>query len=108
LAGVDIHGRAGVAGDHAQLVDAMHVVGMVVGVEHAVRALDAGGQRLHAQIRTTIDEHAGGAVFDVDRGAIAAVARIVRIALAPLVSQPRHAARGATAENRHFHRASPR
>ncbi len=45
----------------AQIVDAVGVVGMLVGVEHAVEPIDLGIEELLAQIRRGVDQDAGHA-----------------------------------------------
>ena len=46
----------------AQVVDAVGVVGMLMGIEHAVDPVDAGVEELLAQVRRGVDEDAGGAL----------------------------------------------
>ena len=91
----------------AQIVDAVGVVGMLMGVEHAVEPVDVGIEQLLAQIGRGVDQDAGDArqrivPLDQKRAAPAAVFRIVGIAGAPAQRRPRHAAGGAAAENGEF------
>ena len=46
-----------VIGDDAEIIDAVRVVGMVVGVEHAVEQADAGVEQLIAAVRRRVDQH---------------------------------------------------
>ena len=61
----------------AQIVDAVGVVGMLVGVEDRVEPVDLGIEQLLAQIGRGIDQDAGDACavapFDQERGAPTAV-----------------------------------
>ena len=43
----------------AQIVDAVGMVGVLVGVEHAVEPIDLGIEQLLAQIRRRVDQDAG-------------------------------------------------
>ena len=91
-----------------QIIDAMGVVGMLVGVENAVEPIDLGVEQLLAQIRRGVDQDprdaAGIATLDQERRAAAAVFRIVGIAGAPAQRRPRHAAGRSAAENGEFQR----
>ena len=92
-------GQAGalVEDDHAQIVDAVHMVGVAVGVNHAIEVADAFAQKLLAQIGRGVDQNAGCAVaiiaLDQQRTPGAGVFRIVRVAVAPVPAKARHAAR---------------
>src|SRR5271166_4145894 len=79
------------------------MVGMGMGHQDAVEPLDAGLDQLLAQIGRRVDEDSGRAVgpetFDKDRAAAAAVLGVCRIACAPTLPDPRHAAGRAAAED---------
>ena len=100
-----------------QVVDAMGMVGVLVGVENAVEPIDVGVEKLLAQIGRGVHQHAReplpslprlrgrgrlGVPLDQERGAPAPVLRVFRIAVTPAQSRPRHAAGRATAENGDF------
>ena len=80
----------------AQVVDAVGVVGVLVGEEHRVEAVDLGVKQLLAQIGRGIDQDAGDAAavtpLDQQRGPPAAVLGIFRIADAPAEGRPWDAA----------------
>src|SRR5512135_1113085 len=84
------------------------MVGMFVGVKNAIEPIDISPQKLLAQIGRGVDQNAGDAVarapFDQERRAPPSILKIVRIAMAPAQSRPRHTTRRTTAKNRKFHR----
>ena len=67
------------------------------------RRSDLGREQLLAKVRSAIDEHSLAGAFDQDRGAQAWIARLVGIALAPVVPDLRHAGRRPAAENPDLH-----
>ena len=82
----------------------MGVVGVFMGVEHAVDPIDAGVEQLLTQIRRGVDEDAGAAAvgahaLDQDGAAPAPVLRIFGVAMAPAEPRARHAAGKAAAEH---------
>ncbi len=110
LVGIGVHvaGRAPALADPegAQVVDAVGLVGVVVGVEHRVHAADAGRGGLLAELRRGVDHHGGlggpvdvGAAAHQHRAAGAAVPRIGRVAHAPVAVRTRHAAGGPAAQD---------
>jgi len=94
---IDVDRAALLDVERAQVVDAVGVVGVLVGVEHGIEVIDVGCQELLAQVRRSVDQHAGdssgAAPFDQKRSAPAPVLRITRIAGAPAQGRARHAAR---------------
>ena len=88
----------------AQIVDAVGLVGMLVGQEHRVEVIDFGVDQLLAQIRRGVDHDARDALarraLDQQRAAAAAVFGIVGIAAAPAERRARHAGGRAAAEDR--------
>src|SRR5215475_4241401 len=87
----------------AQLVDAMAVVGMVVGIEDGVEARDASVEELLPQVRRRVDEDSRAALLHQHGYAPPPVARIGWIAIAPVSVDQRHASGAAAAEDRHLH-----
>ena len=55
VVGIDVDAPAHIDREHPQVVDAMGVVGVLMGVEHAVDAIDVRSQQLLAQVRPGID-----------------------------------------------------
>ena len=51
----------------AQVVDAVRVVGMLVGEENAVEPIDVGVEQLLAQVRRGVDQDAGDAAASLRR-----------------------------------------
>src|SRR5262245_1095523 len=100
---VDIDAAVAVIGDLAQIVDAVGVIGVVVGVEHAVEPDRAGIEELLAQIGRGIDQRRGltlrAVPFDEERATLAPVLGIGGIACAPMIADAGHAAGRAAAEN---------
>ena len=43
----------------AQIVDAVDVVGVLMGEQHAVEPVDIGVEKLLAQVGRSVDQHAG-------------------------------------------------
>ena len=107
--------RARIAGDRAaagmielpQIVDAVAMIGMVVGPDHRV---DVARRRRRAVARAGPGRcRPGSAALPCSTRIEARVRRLrgsVGIALAPVVADPRHAGRGAAAEDADLHRAA--
>ena len=94
---VDVDLAAPVQKERAEVIDAVSMVGMLVGVEDAVEPIDLGVEELLAQVGRRVDQHprepaVAAAPLDEQRRAPAAVLRIVRIAHAPAQRRPRDAA----------------
>ena len=92
--------------NRAKLVEAVAMVGMIVGPDHRVQTVEAGVQRLLAKIRAGVDEDVGAFVADQDRSPAAAVARLAGIAAAPIIADPGHAERGSAAQEPKLHAAA--
>ena len=101
---VDGNAPALVQHDRAQIVDAVGLVGVLMGQEHRIDVIDIGVDQLLAQIGRGVDHDPRGAVraraLDQQRAAAAAVFRIVGIAGAPAERRARHAGGGTAAEDR--------
>ena len=85
-----------------QIVDAVAMIGMVVGPDHRVDVGDVGVEQLVAQVGPGVDEDPRLLRVDQDRDAAAGVPRLGGIALAPVVADPRDARGRAAAEDRTF------
>ena len=102
---VVIHGDPAppVIGHHAQIIDAVGMVGMVMGEEHAVEPPDAHVEQLLAEVRRGVDKHIGRPLFTFPlhehRAAPPPVLRVCRIARAPDIADTGHAAGRAAAED---------
>src|SRR6185437_7330415 len=106
LAGeIDLDTSAVVERQHAEIVDAMRVVGVFVRVKHRLDAVDPGVEQLLAQVAPGVDDDtgglraAGGAPFEEQRTAAPAVAGVGRIATAPDIADARHAPGRSAAED---------
>src|SRR5262249_28072137 len=91
-----------------QVVDTVHLVGVLMGPDHGIDALDLGVEQLGAQVGRGIHQDGLALALDQDGAAAAALARSggargAPPALAALPARPRHAARGAAAQDRHPH-----
>src|SRR5215468_3256315 len=88
----------------AKVVDAVGLVGVLMGEEHRVEVIDLGADELLAQVRRGIDHDTGDAVsrsaLRQQRAAEAAVLRVVGIAAAPAECRARYAGGRAAAEDR--------
>ena len=105
-AGVQRDRRLAALGDRAKLVDAVAMVGMVVGDDQRVDVADVGVEQLLAKVGPAVDQQALAGAFDQQRGAKPAVARLSGVAGAPVVADPGHAGRGAAAQDPQFHAAA--
>ncbi len=80
----------------AQIVDAVRMIGVVVGIEHAIDPTCARVKQLLAKVRRGIDQDRGltarAVAFDQQRAAPAPILRILGIACTPMIADPRHAA----------------
>ena len=89
----------------AEVVDPVGVVGVFVGVEHGVDAIDPCIEQLFAEINAGVDQdsrrffNALRPAFNKKRAAAAAVAGVGRIAIAPVIADARDAAGGTAAQN---------
>ena len=92
-----------IVGHHAQIIDAVGMIGMVMGVEHAVEPTDSDVEQLLAKVRRGVDQHIGRALaaflLHQHRAAPPAVLRVCRIARAPDIADTGHAAGRAAAED---------
>ena len=108
LVEVDGNAPALVQHDRTQIVDAVGLVGVLMGQEHRVDVIDIGVDQLLAQIGRGVDHDPRGAVgaraLDQQRAAAAAIFRVVGIAGAPAERRARHAGRGTAAEDRQCQR----
>jgi hypothetical protein len=89
--------------DGAEIVDAMGLVGMLMGQEHRIDVIDIGVDQLLAQVGRGVDHDARRAVgagpLDHQRAAAPAVLGVARIARTPAESRPGNAGGRAAAEN---------
>ena len=99
----DMNALAHVEHDHAQVVDAVHVIGMGMGIDHALQLAHIRIQQLRAQVGRGVDQHTGHAMrcfaLDQQRAAPPTVARLVRVAIAPVAAKAGHAARRSAAQD---------
>ena len=108
------HGSIGISWDRrhdqivdgAEIVDAVDMVSVGVGVEQCVDLADAGVQALPAQVRAGIDQDALTPCLDEDGTAAATVARVGRAADGAVAADLRHARGGAAAQHRYAHAAA--
>src|SRR6476620_6232493 len=88
---------------HAQFIDAVGMICIVMGVEHAVEPTYSNVEQLLAKVRRGVHQHIGRALaaffLHQHRTAPPAVLRVCRIACAPDIADPGHAAGRAAAED---------
>src|SRR4051812_10155936 len=89
-----------------KIVDAVAMIGMVVGPDHPVDAGDVDVEQLLAKVRPRIDQDPGLVVGDEDGNPAPAVPGVGRIALAPVVADAGDAARRAAAEDGDLHQVA--
>ncbi len=102
---IDVHPLMAAQGQDPQVVNAMGVVGVLMGVEHGVDRVDAGIEKLLAQIRPVSISTRVGRGVPSRKASIRREQRRRRLrGLArrrgPVIAYARHAARGAAAQNR--------
>ena len=103
LVEIDVDQAAVAQSEPPQVVDAVQVVRVRMGVEDAVEGRDADRQQLLAHVRSGVDEHgrrsASPDPAHQQRATAAAVARVCRVAGAPVAVEARHARGRAAAED---------
>ena len=85
----------------AQIVEAHDVIGVGMGEDHRIEAVELFAQRLLAQVGRGVDQDFGRGRFEMERGAGPLVARIGREADRAAAADHRHALRRARAEHGH-------
>jgi hypothetical protein len=86
-----------------QLIDAMAVIAVRVRHDHSVEAADLRREQLLPEIGPAVDEHTLIGALHQYRGAQARVARLGRIAAAPIVPDFRNSGRSSAAEDSKLH-----
>src|SRR2546428_12909120 len=94
--------------DDTKIIYAVKMIGMRVGQYHRVEPRRAGVEHLLAQIGRGVDQERLAAAFHQERAAPPGVARIGRVAAAPVRADRRHAPGGAAAEQGCLHRGAGR
>jgi hypothetical protein len=89
--------------ERAELIDAVDVIGVIVGVDHAIQPADIGVEQLLAEIGGGIDKHRRLALRDQDRGPPAPIAGVFGVARPPPAADHRHAPCPAAAEDGDAH-----
>ena len=94
---------AQVKDDLAQIIDAMHVVGMRMGIDHRIQCADTGIQKLVAHVGRGVDQDPrytlAALAFHQHRTAATAVLGVHGVAVAPVAPQPWHPARRPASQN---------
>src|SRR3954468_13123875 len=88
-----------------QIVDAVAMIGMVVGPDHCLDVVDVGIEQLLAKVRAGVDQDPHPLPRDQDRRPPPPFPRLGGIALPPVVADARHPRRGARAEDADLHQA---
>jgi carbon-monoxide dehydrogenase small subunit len=88
---------------YQQIVDAVQMIGMTVGEQHAIQATDTCRQQLFAQIGRGIDQDASAGILDQDGGAPAAIARLLGVASPPADADARRSGGRAAAKDSDLH-----
>ena len=86
-----------------EVVDAVAMVRMVVRDDEAVHATDVCGQQLFPHVRAAINEQPLTGGLNQDGCPSAPIARLCRVACAPIIPDPWYASRGPAAENPNLH-----
>jgi hypothetical protein len=87
----------------AEIVDTMDMIGMIMRNDYGVYPVNFCFEQLLSEVRTTIDDEALAGTLKQDRRSESPVARLVGVAFAPAIPDPRNTRRGSTAENSDFH-----
>src|SRR5665213_151627 len=61
--GIDIYQPMRVLPERAEVIDAVRMLGVAVGVDDSLESLNAGREHLSTDIRACIDQHAGDAAI---------------------------------------------
>ena len=77
--------------DLPQIIDAVDMVGVVVGPDDRIHRGDIGSEELRAHVGTGVDQDARPLMLDQQRRARAPISRLGGIARSPIVADPRHA-----------------
>jgi hypothetical protein len=83
----------------ANVVETKDVIGVGVGIKDGIEVVESGAEGLVAQVRRGVNEDAGGAELEQDRGAEAFVAWVGRVAHLARAADHGNAYAGAGAEN---------
>ena len=108
--GPHVHRAAHGMEDLAQIINAMGVIGMIMGDDHRIKVRHPGRQQLFAAIRPAIDQHGLAGGLNQYGDAAAAVLRVFRVAQAPVPcpirpADPWHTAGCSAAEDGDLHAA---
>src|SRR3546814_3969983 len=87
-----------------QVVDAVTMIGMVMGVDDCVDPPDVGCKQLLPQVRAGIDEDPVSVGLHHYRRPGPAVPGVQRVTYAPVVADPWHTRRRAAAKQPHLHK----
>src|SRR5207253_6593456 len=101
--GMQRHCVAQRRGDRPQVVETVAMIAMIVGDNHRVDPAQVGSEQLLTKVGAAIDQHPLPSAFDQDRRAQARVARLVRVALAPFITDLRDPGRRPATEDPDFH-----
>src|SRR5262249_10861102 len=107
--GIGIDGNAALGDEEhpPEVVNAMRVVGVCMGVEDGIDMLDAGGEQLLAQVGGGVDQPGRSPIlaepFDQQRASPPPVLWVGGIAVAPDIADARHAPGRAAAQDRKAH-----
>src|SRR3954469_11824908 len=82
-----------------QIVDPVNVIAVIVGNNHPMKMADFSVEQLLTKVRAAVDEDMLAAALDQDRRTQAPVARLIWIALTPLVADLGNAGRRPAAED---------
>jgi hypothetical protein len=62
--GGTVYIQRGDFGEHAEVVDAIHVIGVIMCIEYCVQVRDVGSKRLQAELGSGIDDDTFGIIPD--------------------------------------------
>jgi hypothetical protein len=85
-----------------QIVNAMAMVGMIMGPDHRIDPVDIIIDELIPQIRRCIDQNARSRAFYQDRDTASPVFRLVGITITPVIANSGHARRSPASQYRQF------
>lgn len=101
--GSSVKGHRSVAlRNRPKLIDAVAMVGVIMGNDNGIHFSDTGSQKLRPDVRPTIDEEPFSIAFQQQAAAQTAISRLIWIAFAPVGSDPGDTGRRAAAEDRQF------
>src|SRR5690606_27578 len=106
-AGISRHRSSSPEATRSQIVDPVTMLRVIMPPQHGIDPVDVIIEELLAHVRGCVDQYPPAFVaFDEDGNACPPISRLIGIALAPVISDPRHSGRSARPEDYDPHEAA--